>query len=73
MRRDLNVIPPERHGGLPEGAAGEEGEGRERLAKSLASRVSQRFLKAGNSINIFCHVSGWRVETQGECGTMGQF
>ena len=35
--------PPERHGGLPEGAAGEKGEGRERLAQSFASRVSQRF------------------------------
>ena len=29
--------PPERHGGLPEGAAGKEGEGRERMAQSLAS------------------------------------
>ena len=43
MMWDLNVIPPERHGGLPEGAAGEEGEGRERLAQSPASRVSQKF------------------------------
>ena len=36
----------ERHGGLPEGAAGEEGEGRERMAQSLASRVSQRFVNS---------------------------
>ena len=46
------MIPPERHGGLPEGAADKEGEGRERMAQSLASRVSQRSLKASNLIHI---------------------
>ena len=42
----------ERHGGLPEGAAGEEGEGRERMAQSIASRVSQKKLKACN-LNLY--------------------
>ena len=32
----LKCDSPERHGGLPEGAAGEEGEGRERMAQFLA-------------------------------------
>ena len=50
MKWDFNVIPPERHGGLPEGAADKEGEGRERMAQSFASWVSWWF------VNLLCSV-----------------
>ena len=74
MEWDLNVIPPERHGGLPEGAAGEEGEGRERMAQSLASWVSQIFviLKIRqNSFFFYIIFKGGEWKHRGSLGRWG--